>query len=233
MTQRPDDEDENLGVMRLLASLRDASDTEPAADEQHGHADGFQAALHRRLVRAGPPQSESFWARCRAGMRLHPVWIGAAAGVVSAVLSFALLESHTASVSNAVGERAHGRAATGVMANGAGAQVRSVAVRAVGAEVFMVPVGKVALVKLHFALDDAVEEAEFNILLPEGLAFFSDGQALPERSFHWRAPLGVGDNQIPLAIVGREVGRHRLTATAMVGSEVVVHEVILDVREPA
>jgi hypothetical protein len=99
-------------------------------------------------------------------------------------------------------------------------------------EVFVVPAGKVAMVQFHFAVERAVEEAEFSVLLPAALSFFSDGEALPERSFHWVAPLTEGDNRIPFAIVGQTPGKHRVTATATIAGEVVVHEVVLDVQEP-
>ena len=100
------------------------------------------------------------------------------------------------------------------------------------AEVVVVPAGKVALVRLHFEVPVQVDEAQFSVLLPRGLSFFSEGEALPDRSFHWTSALTRGENEVPVAVVAQEPGKHRLTATATIDGEVVVHEVVFDVREP-
>jgi len=92
-----------------------------------------------------------------------------------------------------------------------------------------VPASKVAVIKLNFTADVSVESAEFQVSLPDGLAFWMDGQELPERSFAWTQPLRAGDNVIPIAVRGQRPGRYRVTASARVGGEQIEHDVVLEV----
>lgn len=228
--------DDELGA--ALADLRDGPlDGDDGAE--------FRATLHRRLVQAGAPRPAGAWQRLQAWFAERPLAMGSASGVCAGIAAFWVMASVTAGpgsvsqtsqTSQTVAET-HNPVRGPATGNGtevacatpeSAAQVARVRTQA---DVFVVPEGKVAMVQLHFAVADAVGEAEFGVLLPAGLAFFSDGEALAQRSFHWVAPLSAGDNAIPIAVVGRAPGQHRITATATIAGEVVVHEVVLDVRE--
>lgn len=230
---RGHDQDEELRA--LLGTLREDVPTDEQEDE-------FAARLHQRLAQAGAPREPSRGAALLDWLRERPWAVGATAGAISGVAAF-LLSAVIA------GQAAGGRelAAVGAKLDGPAPRptaqtppnalavpepVEPVAVEAT-AEVFVVPVGKVAMVQLHFAVDRDVEQAEFSVLLPDGLAFFSEGAALPERVFHWEAPLARGDNTVPVAVLGAKPGRHTLAATATIAGEVVVHEIVLDVKEKA
>src|SRR5262249_55525623 len=77
-----------------------------------------------------------------------------------------------------------------------------------------VPKSKIALVKVDFVADAAVDDVNFEVLLPDGLRFFSGGQALAERSFQWRGKLAVGSNPIPIAVKGEHPGTYHVIAHA-------------------
>jgi len=215
-----DPQHEDHELRGLLASLRE--------DPADG---GFSSQLHRRLVQAGAPSAPGALERLRAFMTRRPVLVGLCAGTCAgAAVFFALrlaLASPAAQPPMAHVEPMPERAPTELACAPAAPVVEP------SAEVFVIPAGKVAMVQLHFAVDRAVQDAEFSVLLPAALAFFSDGELLDEHSFHWSAPLDAGDNHVPIAIVGQAPGKHRLTATATIAGEVVVHEVVLDVQEPS
>jgi len=208
----PKQEDQEL--RGLLAGLR-----EDAAD------DGFSAELHRRLVQAGAPAVPGAFDRLRAYVGRRPLLVGLLAGACAGAAVFLALR--LAMPVAVLVQAPREVAATELACAPTAAPLIEPSV-----EVFVVPAGKVAMVEFHFAVERAVDDAEFNVLLPSALSFFSDGELLVERSFHWNAPLSEGDNRVPFAIVGQKPGKHRVTATATVDGEVVVHEVVLDVQEP-
>jgi hypothetical protein len=224
--------DRDQELRSLLGTLREDS---PAGEPQ----DEFAARLHQRLAQVGAPREPNLGAALLGWLRERPWLVGATAGAISGVAAFAL----SAAIA---GQAAHGRGPAARSpkpddrATGPAQQVALACPEpaapvevAATAEVFVVPVGKVAMVQLHFAVDRDVEVAEFSVLLPDGLSFFSEGQALPERAYHWEAPLARGDNTVPVAVLGAKPGRHTLAATATIAGEVVVHEIVLDVKEPA
>jgi hypothetical protein len=94
-----------------------------------------------------------------------------------------------------------------------------------------VPVSKVAVVHVDLKAAVAVESADIQITLPPGLAFWSDGEELAERSFTWSQPLAAGSNEIPIAVRGKEPGLYRLTVSAHIGGQDVQHDVLLEVIE--
>lgn len=212
-------------VAELLAQLR----VDPADD-------GFGVTLSARLAQAArPTPAPTSWrvemARRLEGLMARPWLIGSCSGALSGVAVFALLQWSQISAPRV-------EPPTSALALGAGSPgstpstVSCPAVAEVAAvEVFAVPAGKVALVHFQFDVEQAVEAAEFSVLLPPGLAFYGDGEPLKDRVFRWEAPLSAGENRVPVAILGEAPGPHRVTATATVGSQVVVHELVLDVRE--
>jgi hypothetical protein len=95
----------------------------------------------------------------------------------------------------------------------------------------VLPVSKVAVIKLDFTVDVGVEQADFQVSLPEGLAFYADGEELPLRSFEWTQPLNAGSNVIPIAVRGLKPGRYLLTAMARAHGQTIEHDVVLEVTE--
>ncbi|WP_224366376.1 hypothetical protein [Hyalangium versicolor] len=171
----------------------------------------FQSALHRKLVAAGPPEPEPGWDKVRWWMRraapvLWPV-LGVAAGV-AAFFVLGAVRSPPASLPE-------------------GTQVS----RSLEAPGTRVPASRVAVIKLDFTADVAVEQADFQVSLPEGLAFWADGEELPLRSFTWTQPLSAGSNVIPIAIRGHKPGRYLVTALARAGDQKIEHDVVLEVTD--
>lgn len=201
----PWDRDERTPDARALLERLRQLRAEPPAGE-----DAFRAALHRRLVAAGPPPARGglgAWLR-RAGPVLWPV-SGVAAGVAAFLVMGALQGPPPVP-----------------------AAPDAVAVRA--APVLpgtQVPVSKVAVIKLGFTTDVSVEDAAFQVSLPEGLVFYADGEELPLRSFEWRQTLQAGSNVIPVAVRGSRPGRYLVTASARAGDQRIEHEVVLEVTE--
>lgn len=171
--------------------------------------DGFSAQLHRRLVEAGAPEKtrmELFWAKWK-------MWLWPLSGVAAGVAAYVVL-TLTAPL-------------------GTSSQTRSVELPVasqqplkVGSEV---PVTKVAVLKLDFSVDADVEEADFQVSLPDGLVFWVEGEALAERAFRWTQPLKEGSNVVPIAVRGNKPGLYTVSARARIGDQEVVHDVVLEV----
>ena len=224
--------DHDPQLQALLATLRE----DPPED-------GFAARLHLRLSEAGVPPEPGVRARVLAWLRERPWLVGMTSGAATGLATFALAGALAGSPEPLPSAAAEAGSAnpnpnTTMLARTPAvcpepALTTGTTTTSASAEVFVVPVGKVAMVQLHFAVDRDIEEAEFSVVLPDGLAFFSDGAALPERAFHWSAPLARGDNHVPVAVIGAQPGKHRLAATATIAGEVVVHEIVLDVQGPA
>lgn len=172
---------------------------------------GFQAALHRRLVAAGPPAPAPGWERVRSFLRrgapvLWPV-VGVAAGIAAFLVMGAVQQPPVPPLETAE------------------------AVRPIVEPGTLVPASKVAVIKLDFTADVAVEEADFQVSLPEGLSFWADGEDLPLRSFAWTQPLSAGSNVIPVAVRGHKPGRYLVTAHARAGDQLIEHDVVLEVTD--
>lgn len=91
------------------------------------------------------------------------------------------------------------------------------------------PATKVAVIRVNLSAEVAVQDAQIRVELPEGLAFWSDGEQLGQRQFEWTQSLRAGDNEIPIAVRGLRPGRYRMTVSALIGSERVEDEVVLQV----
>ena len=172
---------------------------------------GFQAALHRRLVAAGAPEPTSVEERLRRFFRRGAplLWpsFGVAAGVAAFLLMSAVQQPPTPRPGSAEASRE-------LVAPGT-----------------VVPVSMVAVIKLEFTTDVSVEQADFQVSLPEGLWFFADGEDLPLRSFAWTQPLNAGSNVIPVAVRGHKPGRYLVTAEARAGDHIIEHDVVLEVTD--
>ncbi|SET49631.1 hypothetical protein [Stigmatella erecta] len=168
---------------------------------------GFQARLHRRLAEAGPPTPASGWDVVRDFWRRRAPVLWPTVGVAAGVATFLVL----------------GALRGGAV--GAGTQAEA-ALERPGTQV---PVSKVAVIKLDFTADVAVEQADFQVSLPEGLSFWADGEELPLRSFQWTQALSAGSNVIPIAVRGQRPGRYLVTAFARAGDQRIEHDVVLEV----
>jgi hypothetical protein len=164
----------------------------------------FQARLHRRLAEAGPPTPASGWDAVRDFWRRRAPVLWPTVGVAAGVATFLVLG-----------------ALRGVDTPG-----EAVALERPGTQV---PVSKVAVIKLDFTADVAVEQADFQVSLPEGLSFWADGEELPLRSFQWTQALSAGSNVIPIAVRGQRPGRYLVTAFARAGDQRIEHDVVLEV----
>lgn len=171
----------------------------------------FQASLHRRLAAAGPPEPAPGWDRVRWFLRRSAPVLWPVVGVAAGVAAFLIL----------------GAVQTPPVAPRGSAEVA----RPLETPGTAVPASKVAVIKLDFTADVAVEEADFQVSLPEGLSFWADGEDLPLRSFQWTQPLNAGSNVIPIAVRGHKPGRYLVTAMARAGEQKIEHDVVLEVTD--
>ncbi|HJZ86023.1 MAG TPA: zf-HC2 domain-containing protein, partial [Polyangia bacterium] len=124
--------------------------------------DGFALDLHQALATAGPPPTRlpgRLLERLRARLIARPL---------AALLTVAAAAAGVAALATA-------------RLVGARAPVMTAALPS-----HRVPAQKVALVKVDFVADAAIDEVRFEILLPDGLRFYSGGRELAERSFQWQ-----------------------------------------------
>jgi hypothetical protein len=171
-------------------------------DEEPPGADAFSAALHRRLSEAGAPDPLPFWRRVFDGKPLLPALTAAAALTIILAISFGLLRARPQAVRPAE----------------------------VATTTFF-PATKVAVVRVNLSAEVAVESADIRVELPDGLVFWADGEELKQRRFEWSQPLRAGDNEIPIAVRGLKPGKYKMTVSALIGSERVEDEVLLQVTD--
>lgn len=216
MSEQPEDE-----TRRLLQSLR-----EPVPDA------GFHARLHLSLVAAGPPSPAGFWTRVRIWSRraaqTRVLWpmVGVACGVATFFTLSALRPTGP-------GPTAVARVSTQPPATTPAGVVAATSPLGVVAPSYAIPAAKVAVVRLTFAAEVTVEDVTFEVWLPEGLAFWSQGERLAERSFRWPGRLDAGETHVPIAVRGERPGRYRVRARLLAAGHTLEHEVVLDVKEPA
>ena len=159
----------------------------------------FSSSLHRALVAAGPPR-RSWLDGVRAAIALRPVTFAAAAAALAAVLA-----------TGATLALFHRGATAPAMAT------------------YSVPASKVALVKIDFVAEKAIEDVAFEITLPDGLRFVGGGSELAERTFRFQGRLAAGSNPIPIAVKGPRAGRYKVIAHAIGPALDVTQEVVLEV----
>jgi len=184
-----------------------------------GPDNGFRAALHQRLAAEPAPAARGSFDRALAWLRHRHAWLWPVGGLAAGVAAYALLVV------------VHGNPIGLDMAQTPVAQVAPPA-PANGPvwPSFRVPSSKVAVIKLAFSAEIAVEDVIFEVTLPEGLAFWSSGKRLDERTFRWPGRLAAGENLIPIAVRGDRPGRYPVVATVEVEGRVLEHRVVLDVQ---
>lgn len=196
-------------VRRLLRELR----VDPADDA------GFRESLSLRLAAAAletPPAAAASvvgLAGIRRAFARWPALLWPATGVASGVAAFALLFTLRQPVATAPV-----------------ATASRITAEALAETIHRVPADKTAVIRINFATEVALPDVTFEITLPEGLSFYSQGEKLAMRSFRWQGQLAAGDNPIPIAVRGDRPGRYRVRAGAEAGGTVIEHEVVLEVE---
>lgn len=196
----PSCRDELDGLRRAVSLLRSAGEAQEVPS-------GFAAALHRRLAAEPPPPPASLLQRLR-GAIAERLRVGPALGLALSGALALLVVVPTA----ALWPRAH----PGAEAEDAVAP-------------FAVPQRRVAVVHLDFVTNEVVDDVEFEVRLPQGLAFISDGKPLAQDTLRWSGSLKAGSNPIPLAVSGNRPGRYRIVARARAAGLAVDHDVVLQV----
>ena len=167
---------------------------------------GFGASLRRRLAEAGPPEvARPTWRTWTATVALRR-WAWPVAGVAAGVAAFLLVGT----VRELRTRSPEGRSDDPIV-------------------VVEVPSSRVALVRVNLSAEVAVASADLQVSLPPGLVFWSEGQALAQRTFEWSQPLAAGVNEIPIAVRGERPGRYTVKVMARIDGTVVEHDVPLEV----
>jgi hypothetical protein len=181
---------------------------------------GFRAALHQRLAAEPTPAARGSFSRALAWLRERRAWAWPVGGLAAGAAAYALLMVvHGNPVGREMPQTPIAQAAPTPPANGPVLPS------------FRVPSSKVAVIKLAFSADVAVEDVTFEVTLPEGLAFWSSGKRLDERTFRWPGRLDAGENLIPIAVRGDRPGRYPVVATVEIEGRVLEHRVVLDVQK--
>ena len=152
-----------------------------------------------RALVAAGPPRRSWLDAVRAAIALRPVTFAAAAAALAAVVA-------TGGTFALFHRGAHGPAVA-----------------------YKVPASKVALVKIDFVAEKAIDDVAFEITLPDGLRFVGGGSELAERTFRFQGKLAAGSNPIPIAVKGPRAGRYKVIAHAIGPALDVTQEVVLEV----
>ena len=181
---------------------------------------GFRAALHRRLAAEPTPAAPGRFDRAWVWLRDRRSWLWPAGGLAAGVAAYALLVVvHGTPGGRDTTQTAIAQASPTTPANGPVLPS------------FRVPSSRVAVIKLAFSAEVAVEDVTFEVTLPEGLAFWSSGKRLDERTFRWPGRLDAGENLIPIAVRSDRPGRYPVVATVEIEGHVLEHRVVLDVQK--
>jgi hypothetical protein len=162
---------------------------------------GFQAELHFKLV-AAQPAGHSVGQRLRDWLAARPFAFATVSAALAAVLAV-------------------GGTLTMLGRGTVSPQTLQTA--------FRVPEAKVALVKIDFVSGKEIDDVNFEILLPDGLRFYSGGHELAERSFQWQGKLSSGSNLVPIAVKGVRPGLYHVIAHATGDNLDVSQDVVLEV----
>lgn len=205
---------------RLRDRLRALAVDNPPAHPPAASDELFREALHRRLMAEPPPRPIGLRWRAWAWLEERQRWLWPVVGLAAGAAAYALLVV------------AHGNPLRPSATNGHAplAQIAEVRAAPDALPSFRIPASKVAVIKLAFSAEVAVEDVTFQVTLPEGLCFWSGGQRLTERSFRWPGRLEAGENLVPIAVRGDRPGRYPVLAAVEVGGRVLEQRVVMDVR---
>ncbi len=200
-------------LSRRLRALRTPVEDLPGHD--------FQMALHRKLVAAGPPDPQGWFERVRQWFGDHPALGWPAVGVATGAATFALLM---------VMQQAPAEVSTTGMTTTIVAKPKVAEVELSPALAHSVPSSRTAVIHLNFTAEVRVEDVTFEVDLPEGLSFWSKGEAMAERRFRWPGSLEAGENVLPIAVRGEKPGLYRVRARAEIADQVIEQEILLQVE---
>jgi hypothetical protein len=183
--------------------------------------EAFARRLRDGVRAAGPPAPLSLLARWRELLQERSPVFSSITGMVTGATAFALL---------VMLQGVPGSPLSRVTGGVGPAPVEATAPAPEAAEaVHRVPTDKIAVIRLNFNAAVAVDDVTFEVRLPEGLSFWSDGKKLADRSYRWRGYLTAGDNPLPVAVHGARPGRYRVVATADMDGSHVEHALVLEV----
>lgn len=91
-----------------------------------------------------------------------------------------------------------------------------------------VKTGETVTIKLVYDSENDVEDVDFSITLPKGLAFNSTNPEISsEKTISWNGSLKKGRNEIPFVVKATETGSWQIDATAEYDDGIISHEIIV------
>lgn len=91
-----------------------------------------------------------------------------------------------------------------------------------------VKTGETVTIKLVYDSENDVEDVDFSITLPKGLAFNSANPEISlEKTISWSGSLKKGRNEIPFVVKATEAGSWQIDATAEYDDGILTHEIIV------
>jgi hypothetical protein len=93
--------------------------------------------------------------------------------------------------------------------------------------------GETVTIKLVYDSENDVDDVDFSITLPEGLAFNSDNpEILNTKTINWSGSLKKGRNEIPFVVKAVEAGLWHIDATAEFIDGLLTHEIAVRASNP-
>lgn len=91
-----------------------------------------------------------------------------------------------------------------------------------------VKTGETVTIKLVYDSENDVEDVDFSITLPRGLAFNSTNPEISsEKTISWNGSLKKGRNEIPFVVKATEAGSWQIDATAEYDDGILSHEIVV------
>lgn len=91
-----------------------------------------------------------------------------------------------------------------------------------------VKTGETVTIKLVYDSENDVEDVDFSITLPSGLAFNSTNPEISsEKTIIWNGSLKKGRNEIPFVVKATEAGSWQIDAAAEYDDGIISHEIVV------
>jgi len=92
--------------------------------------------------------------------------------------------------------------------------------------------GETVTIKLVYDSENDVDDVDFSITLPEGLAFNSDNpEILSNKTINWSGSLKKGRNEIPFVVKAVSAGLWHIDATAEFDDGILTHEIAVKAND--